>query len=93
LRGGYNHAGVPFDSSQNFFNVLAPTVAQHHLHAGATVGLNNGKEISLAYTYAFDQSINGVNSIPAGYGGGNANLSMYQNTFHIAFGWNRDKKK
>jgi long-chain fatty acid transport protein len=93
LRGGYNHPGIPFDRSQNFFNVLAPIVAQHHLHAGATIVLNNGKEISVAYTHAFDQSLNGVNSIPAGYGGGNANLSMYLNTFHVAFGWNRDKKK
>jgi hypothetical protein len=37
--------------------------------------------------------VNGVNSIPAAYGGGSANLSMYQNSFQVDFGWNKDKKK
>jgi long-chain fatty acid transport protein len=93
LRGGYNHGGVPFDSSQTFFNLLAPAVTKDHLHAGATVALSNGKEISFAYIHAFNNTINGVNSIPPAWGGGNANLSMYQNSFQIAFGWNKDKKK
>jgi long-chain fatty acid transport protein len=93
LRGGYNHGGVPFDNSQTFFNLLAPAVTKDHLHAGATVALKNGKEISFAYIHAFNNTVNGVNSIPTAYGGGNANLSMYQNSFQVAFGWNRDKKK
>lgn len=93
LRGGYNHGGVPFDSSQTFFNLLAPAVVKDHLHAGATWTLASGKEISFAYIHAFNNTLNGVNSIPSAYGGGNANLSMYQNSFQLAFGWNRDKKK
>jgi len=92
LRGGYSHGGVPFDSSQTFFNVLAPAVIKDHLHAGATWTSNSGKEISFAYIHAFNNTVNGVNSIPSAYGGGEANLSMYQNSFQIAFGWNRDKK-
>ena len=93
LRGGYNHGGVPFDGSQTFFNILAPAVTKDHLHVGATVSLEGGKEFSFAYIHAFNNSINGLNSIPAAYGGGNAILSMYQNSFQVAFGWNRDKKK
>jgi long-chain fatty acid transport protein len=93
LRGGYNHGGVPFDSSQTFFNLLAPAVVRNHLHAGATWTSVSGKEVSFAYIHAFDNTVNGVNSIPSAYGGGNANLSMSQNSFQIAFGWNRDKKK
>jgi long-chain fatty acid transport protein len=93
VRAGYNHGGVPFDSSQTFFNILAPAVTKDHLHVGATVALKDGKEISFAYIHAFDNTVNGVNSIPAAYGGGEANLSMYQNSFQVAFGWNRDKKK
>jgi long-chain fatty acid transport protein len=93
LRGGYNHGGVPFDGSQAFFNILAPAVTKDHLHAGATVGLKDGKEISFAYIHAFNNTVNGLNAIPPAYGGGNVNLSMYQNSFQVAFGWNKSKKK
>jgi len=89
VRAGYNHGGVPFDSSQTFFNILAPAVTKDHLHVGATVSLEGGKEISFAYIHAFNNTVNGVNSIPAAYGGGNANLSMYQNSFLVAFGWKK----
>jgi long-chain fatty acid transport protein len=91
LRGGYNHGGVPFDSSQTFFNILAPAVVKDHLHAGATWTSKSGKEISFAYIHAFNNTVNGVNSIPSGYGGGEANLRMYQNSFQVAFGWNKKK--
>jgi long-chain fatty acid transport protein len=93
LRGGYNHGGVPFDSSQAFFNLLAPAVTKDHLHAGATVGLKDGKEISFSYIHAFNNTVNGLNAIPQAYGGGNVSLSMYQNSFQVAFGWNKSKKK
>src|ERR1035437_550436 len=87
LRGGYNHAGVPFDSTQTFFNLLAPAVTQHHLHAGATWALKSGKELSFAYVHAFNNTVNWSNSIPPAAGGGNANLSMYQNSFQVSLGW------
>jgi long-chain fatty acid transport protein len=93
LRGGYNHGGAPFDSSQTFFNLLAPAVTKDHLHAGATVALKDGKEISFAYIHAFNNTVNGLNAIPPTYGGGNVSLSMYQNSFQVAFGWNKGKKK
>lgn len=92
-RSGYNHGGVLFGSSQAFFNLLAPAVTKDHLHAGATVGLKDGKEISFAYIHAFNNTVNGLNAIPPAYGGGNVSLSMYQNLFQVAFGWNRSKKK
>jgi long-chain fatty acid transport protein len=92
LRGGYNHSGLPFDDSQTFFNLLAPAVTQDHLHIGATINLKGGKEINLAYVHAFDNTVHGVNSIPPSDGGGNANLRMYQNSFQVSFGWNKNKK-
>jgi len=92
VRGGYNHGGAPFDGTQTFFNLVAPAVTKDHLHVGATWASSTGKEISFAYIHAFNGTVNGVNSIPAAYGGGNANLSMYQNSFQVAFGWNRNKK-
>jgi len=89
LRGGYNHSGLPFDSSQTFFNLLAPAVVQNHLTAGATSALRNGKEVNIAYQHAFERTLNGVNSIAPAFGGGNANLKMYQDSVGLSFGWGR----
>ena len=89
VRGGYNHGGVPFDATQTFFNLLAPAVTKDHLHMGGTWTSKSGKEVSFAYIHAFNNTVNGVNSIPSSYGGGNANSSMYQNSFQVAFGWNK----
>jgi len=89
LRGGYNHSGLPFDSSQTFFNLLAPAVVQHHLTAGLTFALSNGKEINVAYQHAFKRTLDGVNSIPSEFYGGNANLQMYQDSVGLSFGWGR----
>jgi long-chain fatty acid transport protein len=89
VRGGYNHSGLPFDGSQTFFNLLAPAVVQHHLTAGATFALHNGKEINLAYQHAFAKTVDGVNSIPPAFGGGEANLKMYQDSIGLSFGWGR----
>jgi long-chain fatty acid transport protein len=89
LRGGYNHSGLPFGSSQTFFNLLAPAVVQNHLAAGATLALRNGKEVNLAYQHAFEKTLNGVNSIAPGFGGGNANLKMYQDSVGLSLGWGR----
>ena len=91
LRGGYNHSGLPFDGTQTFFNLLAPAVVQNHLHLGATWTRKNGQDINFAYIHAFENTLNGVNSIAPADGGGNANLSMYQNSFQVSFGWNRNK--
>jgi long-chain fatty acid transport protein len=89
LRAGYNHAGLPFDASQNLFNILAPAVVQNHISAGATWSLHSGKEISIAYQHAFEKTLDGVNSIPAAFGGGEANLRMYQDSLGISFGWGK----
>jgi long-chain fatty acid transport protein len=90
LRGGYNHSGVPFSSSQTFFNLLAPGIVQSHATGGATWSFRGGKEISLAYFHAFQKTVNGVNSIPPTAGGGNANLRMYEDSVGISFGWLRE---
>jgi len=89
LRAGYNHSGLPFNGSQNFFNLLAPAVVQQHITAGATWTLQAGKEINFVYEHAFQRTLNGVNSIPAIFGGGEANLSMYQDSVGVAFGWGK----
>jgi long-chain fatty acid transport protein len=87
LRAGYNHSGLPLNPSQTFFNLLAPGIVQEHLSAGATWRLTESKEINLAYQHAFQKTLNGSNSIPQSFGGGNANLSMYQDSVGVSFGW------
>jgi long-chain fatty acid transport protein len=89
LRTGYNHGGAPFDASQTFFNLLAPAVTKDHLHFGATWKFASNKEVSFAYVHAFANTVNGSGSIPSSAGGGNANLTMYQNSFQIGLGWIR----
>ena len=88
LRAGYNHSGLPFDRSQTFFNLLAPAVVQNHLSVGATWG-HNGKEISVFYQHAFQKTWDGANSIPSSFGGGEANVRMYQDSIGMGFGWGK----
>ncbi|WP_230412273.1 OmpP1/FadL family transporter [Undibacterium hunanense] len=87
LRAGYNHGGQAVQSDQTFFNILAPGVVQDHLTFGATFKNTPNTEISFSYSHGFKKTINGVNSIPAPFGGGNANVSLSENIVGIAFAW------
>jgi long-chain fatty acid transport protein len=37
--------------------------------------------------HAFEKKVRGSGSIPGGFGGGGANLKMYQDSLGIAYGW------
>ncbi len=91
LRAGYATLRQPIPSSQTFFNILAPGVVEDHLTIGGTWAVNDKNELSLGYIHAFSKSVNGSNSIPPGlppgFGGGNANLKMHQDSLGIAWGW------
>lgn len=87
LRGGYNHSSQPIRSSETLFNILAPGVVQDHITLGATYVLPNKSELSFAYMHAFEEKVKGSGSIPEGFGGGEANLKMYQDSLGIAYGW------
>jgi len=88
LRAGYNHSSQSIRKSETMFNMLAPGVVQDHLTLGATWVLPNKSELSIAYMHAFEKKVNGENSIPGAYGGGDANLKMYEDSLGIAYGWN-----
>lgn len=87
LRGGYSHAEQAIPDDQTFFNILAPGVIEDHLSFGATLAVSDAGEISVAYTHAFSASVDGSQSIPQGFGGGEANLKMDQDILGIAYGW------
>jgi long-chain fatty acid transport protein len=94
IRAGYNHCDQPIPGSQTFFNTLAPGVVQDHLSLGGTWTLADKSEISVTYVHAFKQTVNGApnaynpsGSIPSPLGGGNANISMHEDSIGISYGW------
>ena len=72
----------------SFFNVLAPGVIRNHLSLGFTWNVTDDSELSLAYTNAFRKKVKGSGSIPSSFGGGEADLEMYQNSLGVAYGVN-----
>lgn len=87
VRAGYNHSTQPIPEKETFFNILAPGVIQNHVTLGATYVLPNKSELSFAYLHAFEEKVRGSGSIPASFGGGEANLKMYQDSLGVAYGW------
>jgi len=87
LRAGYDRVTGPIRKSETLFNVLAPGVVQDHLTLGATWTLPNQSELSFFYAHAFDETVRGSGSIPPGFGGGEADLRMDQNSLGVAYGW------
>lgn len=87
LRAGLNHNNQQIPTSQTLLNILAPGVVQDHLSLGATWKLADKSEVTLAFVHAFKQSVNGAGSIPPQLGSGNANISMYEDSIGITYGW------
>ena len=91
LRAGYVTLRQPIPSTQTLFNILAPGVVEDHLTFGATWAIDGNKELTVGYMHAFNKKINGTNSIPPGappgFGGGNANIQMKQDSLGVGFGW------
>jgi len=92
VRGGYSHNNQPIPASQTFFNILAPGVITDHLTLGATWTLADKSEITVGYMHAFKKTVNGSGSIPpgappAGLGGGEANLTMSEDSLGVSYGW------
>jgi len=87
LRAGLNHCDQPIPNNQTMLNIVAPAVVQNHLSLGATWILANKSELSVAYVHAFKQTVNGSGSIPPQLGGGNANLTMTEDSIGVSYGW------
>ena len=86
LRAGYSYNKQPIPNGQTFFNILAPGVVENHLTLGMTMTLANKNELSFAYMHAFKKDVTGANSIAMPFGGGNANLHMYEDSLGLAYG-------
>lgn len=86
LRAGFQTLRQPIPENQTLLNILAPGVVEQHMTLGATWTLANNNELTLAYMHAFKKEVNGSGSIPLSFGGGEANLHMYEDSIGIAYG-------
>lgn len=84
LRGGLSTTRQPIPTNETFFNVMAPGVVENHLTLGATWTLDNKAELTVGYMHAFQQTVNGTNTVIGGNGVG---LKMYEDSIGIAYGW------
>ena len=85
LRGGLSHARQPIPASQTFFNTLAPGVVETHLTFGASWKAGAAGEISVSYLHAFRKNVEGSDSIPQAFGGGEVNLSLQEDSLGLAY--------
>ncbi len=88
LRAGYNYGKQPIPQDETLFNMLAPGVVEHHATLGGTWRLNENMELTLSYVHAFENTVKGKDSIPDTNppGGGEADITMSQNSFGLGFG-------
>lgn len=85
LRAGVSHMEQPIPGSETFFNILAPGVIETHVSLGASWAMSEKNEWNFAYTHGLEKTVRGSNSIPMAFGGGEADLTMYQNILAIGF--------
>lgn len=87
LRAGYGRSDNPVPASQTLLNILAPGVVQSHYTLGATWTTASGLEVTGYAMRAPKNRVNGSGSIPAPYGGGEANVALAETATGLSFGW------
>lgn len=87
LRAGYSHATQPIPRGETFFNILAPGVVQDHVTVGFTWRADAHAQWSAVYGHAFTKTVQGQQSIPASFGGGEANIHLKEDLLGVSYGW------
>jgi len=87
LRGGIAYNSDFIDDSEVLLNTLAPATIRWHASLGASYRLDNGWDITAAYTHAFNAEKSGANQTPGL--GQPITLWMDQNelTFSLSKSW------
>lgn len=83
-RAGYSFGRQPIPTSEVLFNILAPGVEEHHATAGLSKSVGNGRELSIAITRAFSNTVTGPNPLEAP-GRQQIGLAMDQWDFQIGY--------
>lgn len=77
VRGGYAYSSEVIPNSETFLNILAPATVQSQFTAGFTWETQNRRwEYSGYLLFAPEVKVDGQNSIPASFGGGEANINL-----------------
>lgn len=63
LMAGVSIGQNPIRDSEVLFNILAPAVIQNQVTAGITKKLPNNQELTIAFMYAFENSVKGANPL------------------------------
>ncbi len=89
LRAGYGRSANPVPQSETLLNILAPGVVRDHYTLGATIKASDNLEITGYAMRAPRQTVNGSGSIPATFGGGEANIRLAETAigFSLGFGF------
>ncbi|MCB1800837.1 MAG: outer membrane protein transport protein [Gammaproteobacteria bacterium] len=87
LRAGVSHADQLFDNGQALFNVLAPATVRTHASLGMTYRIDQGNEISVAYTRALREEIDGTNPLTGPQQGF---VAMDQHELEVSWSWQFD---
>lgn len=61
-RAGFSAADEPWDNVNTLFNVLAPATVKKHASLGVSYRLDKKSRINLAYTHAFQNTIDGTST-------------------------------
>lgn len=89
LRAGYGRSDNPVPQSETLLNILAPGVVRDHYTLGATYKLSDTFEITGYAMRAPRQTVEGAGSIPAPFGGGEADIRLAETAigFSLGFGF------
>ena len=85
LRAGVSHADQLFDNGESLFNVLAPATVRTHASLGMTYRFDSDSALSVAYTHAFDEKIEGQNPVFTGPQTGS--VQMDQHELELSWTW------
>ncbi|ESQ90988.1 OmpP1/FadL family transporter [Asticcacaulis benevestitus] len=87
VRGGYSHSDQPIAASETFLNILAPATVQDQYTTGATWALTSDLELTGYVLVAPKKTVKGAGSIPASFGGGEADISLAETAVGVSVGW------
>ncbi len=85
LRAGISHADQMFDNGEALFNVLAPATIRTHASLGMTYQIDRSSAVSVAYTRAFKEKIDGQN--PNFTGPQTGSVEMDQHELEVSWAW------
>ncbi|WP_137700544.1 OmpP1/FadL family transporter [Marimonas lutisalis] len=85
VRGGLAYNTDFTDGSQVLLNTLAPATPKMHASVGATMNIDDRRQLHIAYTHAFDESLSGNAPLP--FGGQPVSMQMSQHELSVGMTW------